>query len=218
MVNIFLYRSPSESKLYKLAFGFALFSIFYNVLEGIVSTWLGFEGGTLSLFGFGIDSFIEVISGIGIAHMILAIRHHQQSDHDEFEKTALKITGWSFYILVVGLVITSLYNIYIGHKPQTTFWGIIISLISIAVMWLLAYGKTKAGTLLHSNAILADAGCTKVCIYMSVILLLSSLIFELTAFKYIDSIGTLGLAYFAYKEGKECFEKAKGATDACCKH
>ena len=114
-------------------------------------------------------------------------------------------------------MVTSVYNIYTGHKPETTFWGLVISLISILVMWLLLATKTKTGKLLNSEAILSDAGCTRVCIYMSVILLISSGVYELTSFAYIDSIGTLGLSYFAFKEGKECFEKANSDKYCSCK-
>ena len=217
-MELIVNKNFSLEKLYQWAFGLAIFTIVYNTAEGLVSTWLGYEGGTLSLFGFGADSFIEVISGIGIAHMVIRIQHNDESKRDQFEKTALKITGFSFYILVVGLVISSVYNIYTGHTPQTTFWGIIISIISILMMWLLFFLKTRTGKSLHSEAVLADAECTKVCIYMSVILLISSAVFELTSFKYIDSLGTLGLSYFAFKEGKECFEKAKSDKYCSCKH
>jgi divalent metal cation (Fe/Co/Zn/Cd) transporter len=82
-------------------------------------------------------------------------------------------------------------------------------------MWLLVVGKRKVGQALHSSPILADANCTMVCIYMSVVLLASSLIYELTGFGFIDSIGALGLIYFSYHEGKESFEKAAGMEDCC---
>jgi divalent metal cation (Fe/Co/Zn/Cd) transporter len=203
--------------LYKWALGLALFTIFYNIGEGIVSTVLGFEDGSLALFGFGADSFIEVMSGLGIAHMIMRIKKNTGTNRDEFERTALRVTGFSFYTLVAGLVVTSAYNIYTNHNPQTTIVGVIVSLISILVMWALAFAKTRVGKSLHSDAILADAECTKVCIYMSIILLASSGMYELFRLPYIDSIGTLGLSYFAFKEGKECFEKAKSDKICCCK-
>ena len=208
----------NTQRFYKLALGLAIFTIIYNTAEGLISTWLGFEDGALSLFGFGADSFIEVISGVGIAHMVLRIQQNDKSKRDKFERTALKITGFSFYTLVIGLVVTSIYNIYTGHKPATTFWGLIISIISILIMRILLVAKTKTGKLLNSEAILADAECTRVCIYMSVILLISSAVYELTSFTYIDSIGTLGLSYFAFKEGKECFEKATSDKYCSCKH
>jgi len=198
--------SENTNRLYRLAFRLAVFTIIYNIIEGLIAAWVGYEDESLTLFGFGLDSFIEALSGLGIAHMILRIRKNPDTDRTAFERTALRITGFAFYILAAGLVLTGIYNLYTGHKPQTTFWGVIISLISIVVMLLLLYGKVKAGKQLNSTAILADAECTRVCIYMSLVLLAASGIYELTGLPYIDSIGTLGLAYFSFREGKECFE------------
>jgi len=207
-----------KQKLYKTAFGLAIFTIIYNISEGLLATYLGYEDESLALFGFGVDSFIEVISGLGIAHMVLRIQRQPDSNRDDFERTALRVTGFSFYALVFGLVTTSIYNIWTGHKPETTFWGVVISIISILIMWILIIGKTKTGKQLNSDAILADAECTRVCIYMSIVLLVSSGIYQLTNLAYIDSIGTLGLSYFAFKEGRECFDKAKSNKHCGCEH
>ena len=204
-----------EAKLYKQAFGLSLFTIFYNIIEGIVSMALGYEDETLSLFGFGADSFIEVMSGIGIAIMILRIKHNPTSPKSIFEITALKITGSAFYLLSAGLFIGIVFNIINHHKPETTFWGIIISLVSIIVMVWLMNAKKRVGRSLNSEPIIADANCTKVCVYMSLVLLISSLIYELTGFLYADVIGAAGLIYFSITEGKEAFEKAKGSECAC---
>jgi hypothetical protein len=206
----------NNKNLYRVAFGLALFTIIYNIAEGLISTYLGFEDESLALFGFGADSFIEVISGLGIAHMILRIQNNGNSKRDDFERTALRVTGLAFYLLVFGLVVTSLYNIWIGHKPLATFWGVVISIISILVMWVLVVWKRKVGNQLNSAPIIADANCTLVCVYMSIILLASSGIYELFRIPYIDSIGTFGLSYFAFTEGKECFEKAKSDKHCCC--
>lgn len=203
-----------DRKLYKIAFALAIFTIVYNLAEGIIATWFGLEDETLALFGFGADSFIEMISGIGIAHMVWRIFQHPTSHRDAFERTALKITGYSFYLLTLGLVISACIVIYTNQKPTTTFWGIVISLLSILVMLFLIYEKTKIGKRLNSEPILADANCTRVCIYMSVILLISSVVYELTHVPYIDAIGTFGLAIFSFREGRECFEKA--ASDKHC--
>lgn len=204
------------SKYYKVAFGLAIFTIIYNLFEGIVSTYFGCSDESLALFGFGLDSFVETVSGLGIAHMIIRIAIQETGNYDSFEKTALKITGYSFYSLAIILLITGFYNIITNHAPTTTIWGIIISVISILIMWALAFGKVKTGNILHSDAILADAECTKVCIYMSVVLLISSAFYEVTGFIYLDSLGAIGLAYYSFKEGKESLEKAKTGRIECC--
>jgi divalent metal cation (Fe/Co/Zn/Cd) transporter len=194
----------------------ALFTITYNLLEGLISILFGLSDEALTLFGFGVDSFIEVMSGIGILAMVLRIRQHPETPRSRFEKTALQITGTSFYLLIAGLAAIATFNLFTAHRPETTLPGLVISVVSIAVMWMLVMGKRKVGRALNSLPILSDANCTMVCIYMSIILLASSLIYELTGFGFVDSIGALGLMYFSYNEGKESFEKAAGMED-CCK-
>ena len=205
----------TANRYWTYALWLALFTIFYNFAEGFISIFFGFSDEALTLFGFGVDSFIEVISGVGILGMVLRIRQHPDTPRSQFEKTALRVTGTSFYLLAAGLAATALYNLYTGHKPQTTLPGLIISVISIAVMWALVIGKRKVGHTLNSSPILADANCTMVCVYMSVVLLASSLIYELTGLGFIDTIGALGLIYFSYSEGKESFEKAADMEDCC---
>ncbi len=205
----------SEQKLYNKAYQLSLFTIFYNIFEGIISMILGFQDETLSLFGFGADSFIEVMSGIGIAVMIMRIRQNPKSPKSKFEMTALKITGAAFFLLSAGLVIGIVFNIVKHNKPETTLWGVIISIISIAVMAWLMNAKKNVGKKLDSDPIITDANCTKVCVYMSLVLLLSSLIYELTGFAYADAIGAAGLAYFSMSEGREAFKKAKGKDCNC---
>ena len=209
-------QNKSVEQLYKQAWALSLFTIFYNNLEGLVSTIIGFDDETLTLFGFGIDSFIEVISGIGIAVMVYRMKKNSYTSKTKFEINALRITGTSFYLLSAGLAIGVVLNIIQHRQPETTLWGVIISLISILVMYWLVVAKKKVGKQLQSDAIVADANCTKVCIYMSVVLLLASLIYEFTGFAYADSIGTIGLIYFSIGEGKEAFEKAKGKSCDCC--
>ena len=89
-----------KKQLYKTAFALAAFTIVYNIVEGVFSTFLGFEDESLTLFGFGSDSFIEVISGLGIAHMIIRIKRNPNSKRDDFERTALRITGFAFYFIL----------------------------------------------------------------------------------------------------------------------
>lgn len=203
--------------LFKTAFILSIITIAYNIVEGSVSTILGYADETLALFGFGADSFIEVMSGTGIAHMILRLKNNSYRQNDKFETTALKITGTAFYILTAGLLITVLINIITGHTPDTTFWGIVISSVSILTMYFLMRAKLSTGIKLNSDPIIADAGCTRVCLYMSVILLASSAIYELTGFAYVDAIGAAGLAFYSFKEGRECFEKIeKGDTRCSC--
>ena len=205
-----------RQKLYQRAILLAQITVFYNLLEGVVSVIFGMDDETLSLFGFGLDSFVEVVSGIGIWHMVRRMQRHPDDNPDRFEQNALRITGSAFYALAAGLAIMAAVNLYTGHHPETTMWGVVISIISIATMWALIHFKVKVGNQLHSDAIIADAQCTKTCLYLSFVLLLASAGYELTGIGGIDAIGAVALAVFSFREGREAFEKASG-KGCCCK-
>lgn len=203
------------NKLLRTAFILSLITIFYNIMEGLISVYFGAGDETLALFGFGADSFVEVISGIGIAHMIFRMKYSKVQTRDAFEKTALKITGTVFFILTAGLVLGSVLNFINDVKPATTIPGIVIAVISIATMYWLMTTKLNVGKSLKSDAIIADANCTKTCFYLSFILLASSALYELFNIAYFDIIGSLGIAYFAFSEGREAFEKVRSGNLAC---
>lgn len=207
---------PIDHRSWGRAYALALFTIAYNVVEGIVSTWFGVSDDSLTLFGFGLDSFIEAISGLGIAHMVVRMRADGASSRDRFEQTALRVTGVAFHGLAAFLCVTVVVNLIGGHRPETTLAGVVIAVISIAVMLWLIRAKTRLGNELGSPAILADAQCTKVCVYMSLVLLGSSAAYELTGIGHLDDAGAAAIAWFSFTEGRECFRKARtGGLCAC---
>lgn len=205
----------TQHQLHRYANALALFTIFYNLLEGLVSVGMGINDETLALFGFGVDSFIEVISAVGVWHMLRRIRANGGETRDEFEQRALRITGSAFYLLTLGLVVTAGLNLYQQHRPETTLWGIVIALVSISFMWALIHYKVKVGTALNSPAILADAACSRACLHLSLVLLASSLGYRLTGIGSLDAIGALLIAWLSFKEGREAFDKAKGLSCSC---
>jgi hypothetical protein len=202
-------------QLYRTAALLAMITIYYNIAEGVISVWFGAEDETISLFGFGLDSFVEVISGVGIWHMVRRLGKGELEDRDPFERKALRITGGAFYLLAVGMTLTAILSIVQGHKPVTTFWGIIVSVVSIVAMQVLIHYKMKVGTALNSPAILADAACTRTCLQLSVVLLLASVSYFLTGVGYLDAIGSVIIAVLSIREGREAFLKARGLACSC---
>lgn len=208
-------KKNDPEKLLNFAIILSAITIIYNLAEGLISVYFGTGDETLALLGFGVDSFVEVISGIGIAHMIFRMKYAKVQTRDSFEQTALRVTGTAFYLLTAGLLTGSVFNIINNVKPETTVPGIIIAIISILTMYWLMSTKLKVGKALSSDAIIADANCTKTCFYLSFILLVSSGLYELFNIAYFDVLGSLGIAYFAFREGKEAFEKARTGNLLC---
>lgn len=207
--------AQKNNKLYAWAKALALVTIFYNIAEGLLSVYFGLEDESMSLFGFGLDSFVEVVSGVGIWHMIRRVQQNDGENADIFERRALRITGASFYALTAGLALTSIVDLYQGHRPQSTFWGIVISVVSILSMWALIRAKTNVGKQLNSPAIIADAACTRACLQLSVVLLAASIGYRLTSIGGLDSFGALIIGGLCFREGREAFEKARTGSFAC---
>ncbi len=132
---MFCHKMLKLQQLYRTATILALTTIFYNIIEGMISIWLGATGETISLFGFGLDSFVEVTSGIGVWHMIRRIGRGDMADRDSLEQRSLRITGGAFYLPSVGLTNTSaVISLLQKHQPITTTWGIAVSVVSIVTM------------------------------------------------------------------------------------
>jgi len=193
----------------------SVITILYNIAEGMVSVYFGLDDDTLALLGFGVDSFVEVISGVGVFHMVLRMQRSGAETHDRFERHALRVTGTAFYLLATGLVVGSMLKFVNGTKPETTLVGIIVSAISLISMYFLLREKLRIGHKLNSGAIIADAHCTQTCFYLSFILLGSSLLYEFLGIGWLDLLGSLGIAWFAFSEGREAFAKSK-ATEVGC--
>ena len=206
----------ARARLYTRAGYLAAFTIGYNVLEGLVSVFFGLEDDSVALFGFGLDSFVEVISGIGIWHMMRRLRASVDGEGaDRFETTALRVTGAAFYLLAAGLLVTAAANLLSSRAPSTTFWGIIVAGVSIVSMWLLIRLKLSVGRALGSAAIIADANCTRACLALSFVLLASSLGYAATGIRHSDTLGALVIAALAWREGREAFEKSRGGSCGC---
>jgi len=210
--------NDSETARYlKTAFILSIITIAYNIIEGIVSVIFGYADDTIALLGFGVDSFVEVISGIGICHMVWRMRRNPVSERDRFERQALYVTGASFFVLALGLIAGSVLNVINRVAPDTTIPGTVIAAVSIVTMRILYAYKMKAGTKLCSDPIIADANCTKTCLYLSFILLASSILYDYFRIPYIDIAGGIGIAWFALREGKESIEKARsGSLSRAC--
>lgn len=209
-----------SERLIQIAIWLSVITIGYNVVEGVIALVLGGRDETLALMGFGIDSFVEVLSAIGILHMTLRMRKEGPGTtaRKEFEKRALRITAISFFVLVAGIVAASALQVMYQVPPESTFWGMVVTGISMLGMGFLIHGKTSVGNRLNSPAILADANCSRSCLYLSAAVFISGLLYEWTGILYADTLGALAVAFFAFKEGRESMMKSRDDSLSCGCH
>ncbi len=184
------------------------FTIAWNCLEGVVAVIAGLVAGSISLVGFGIDSFIEVTSGAA-----LLWRMSVDADVDRRERNellALRTVGLCFITLAVYIAYESIGDMIRRQAPEHSIPGIVLACVSLLVMPLLSRAKRKVGAALGSAAMHADAKQTDFCVYLSAILLGGLLLNALFGLWWADPVAALIMAPIIAKEG---FEGIRG--EAC---
>jgi divalent metal cation (Fe/Co/Zn/Cd) transporter len=185
------------------------FTIAWNSLEGLVAVVAGALAGSISLVGFGIDSFMEVTSG-GVLLWRMSVDADARK-RERREKLSLRIVGVCFLALAAYVGYESIFDLISRKAPEHSIPGIILACVSLVVMPLLSRAKKKVGTELGSAAMHADAKQTDFCVYLSVILLLGLLLNAALGWWWADPAAALIMVPFIAKEGIDG-TRAK----ACC--
>ena len=185
------------------------FTIAWNSLEGIVAVVAGVIAGSISLVGFGVDSFIEVISGTALLWRMSvdAEEHHRE----RIEQTALRIEGACFLALAAYVSYEAVSNLMERRAPEHSLPGIILACVSLVVMPLLSRAKRRVAAHLKSAAMNADAKQTEFCMYLSAILLGGLLLNAVADLWWADPISGLIMVPIIAKEGVEALR-----GDTCC--
>src|SRR5438105_3223682 len=177
------------------------FTVGWNALEGLVAVIAGAFAGSISLVGFGIDSFIEVTSGAALLwRMSVDSDVHRREKN---ERRALKIVGGCFLVLAAYITYESAMDLWSKKEPEHSIPGIALACVSLVVMPLLSQAKRKVGRALGSAAMHADAKQTEFCTYLSAILLAGLLLNALFGLWWADPAAGLIMVPIIAKEGIE---------------
>ena len=195
--SVVLERSAFVSRGRRLEY----FTIAWNALEGLVAVIAGSLAGSISLVGFGIDSFIEVTSGsVLLWRMSVDAEVHRRVLN---ERRALRIVGICFLLLAAYIAYESALDLRSRRAPEHSIPGIVLACVSLVVMPLLSRAKRKVGNALCSAAMHADAKQTEFCTYLSAILLAGLLLNTLFALWWADPVAALIMVPIIAKEGIE---------------
>jgi divalent metal cation (Fe/Co/Zn/Cd) transporter len=195
MVEVALNRQAAAERGKRLEY----FTIAWNCLEGLVALIAGALAGSISLVGFGIDSFIEVTSGTVLLWRMSADPDVRSRERNE--RLSLRIVGICFFALAVYVGYESVSDLLNRKPPERSIPGIILACVSLVVMPLLARAKKKIGKALGSAAMHADARQTDFCVYLSAILLLGLLLNAGLGWWWADPIAALVMVPIIAKEG-----------------
>jgi divalent metal cation (Fe/Co/Zn/Cd) transporter len=181
------------------------FSVAYNVAEAIVAIAAGMVAGSVALVGFGLDSTVEVSSGLII---LWQFRHRLPETR---ERQALRLMALSFFALAAYVTVESVRALATGHEPESSPVGIGLAVASLMVMPFLSWAQRRTGRALGSNAVVADSTQTLLCTYLSAVLLVGLVLNASVGWSWADPIAGLVIAAVAVKEGWEAWR-----GEGCC--
>ncbi len=188
------------------------FTVFWNAGEGLVAVIAGAVAGSISLVGFGIDSFIEVTSGAALLWRMSV--DSEIDSRERNERRALTIVGACFLALAVYIAYESATDLWSKKAPEHSIPGIVLACASLIAMPLLSRAKRKVGHALASAAMHADAKQTEFCTYLSAILLAGLLLNALFGLWWADPLAGLAMVPIIAKEGIEGL-RGKACADCC---
>jgi divalent metal cation (Fe/Co/Zn/Cd) transporter len=180
-------------------------SVTYNVVEAVIAIVAGLAAGSIALVGFGLDSVVEVSSGVII---LWQFRHRLPETR---ERQALRLMAVSFFALAAYITVESLRALVGGYKPDTSPVGIGLAIASLAVMPFLSWAQRRTGKALGSNAVVADSTQTLLCTYLSAVLLVGLVLNATLGWSWADPLAGLVIAAVALKEGREAWR-----GEGCC--
>jgi divalent metal cation (Fe/Co/Zn/Cd) transporter len=181
----------------------------WNVIEGILAIAAGITASSIALVGFGLDSYVEVASGMVL---IWRLRKHGFGDAEEeaAEKRAILFVGVTFFLLAAYVAYVSGKKLLLHEHPDESMIGIILAIVALIVMPMLAFYKKKIAAEINSRALRADALETLACSYLSLTLVVGLGANALFGWWWADPLAALAMVYFLIREGWEAVEEGRG--------
>jgi divalent metal cation (Fe/Co/Zn/Cd) transporter len=180
-------------------------SVAYNVIEAVIAVAAGLVAGSVALIGFGLDSVVEVSSGLII---LWQFRHRLPESR---ERQALRLMAFAFFALAAYVTFESVRALFFGGEAEPSAVGIGLAIASLLVMPFLSWAQRRTGRALGSNAVVADSTQTLLCTYMSAVLLIGLVLNATFGWGWADPIAGLVIAAVAVREGVEAWR-----GEGCC--
>ncbi len=190
-----------NTSLKKRALLLSYFTIGYNILEGALSILAGFLAGSIALIGFGLDSFVESLSGCVMVWRFRKSGKIPEEEEERVERRATRLIGYSFLILGAYVLYESGKKLFLQEIPNPSLLGIIVAIASIIVMPILFYLKYQTGKAIGSRGLVADSKETLACVFLSIALLTGLVLNYFYGLWQADPIVGLVIVIFLVKEG-----------------
>lgn len=202
---------PDESLIRQARFAEAL-TLAWMAVELVVALWAGIAARSVALTTFGVDSGIELFTAAVVLRLfVLHTERATEEELDARERQASRLVGWSLYGLIAYILVTSIWSLASGSRPESSHVGIALAIAALVIMPLLWRWRLSLARRLDSPALRADAACSLVCIYMSAVLLAGLLLNSLFGWWWADPVAALAMIWWIRGEAREALEGARTA-------
>lgn len=196
-------------RLYRKGLLLEYFMVAYNIVEATLSIVFGRIANSIALIGFGLDSVVESLSGFVLIWRLSKHGKISEKEEERIEKGAIQFVAITFFILGLYVLFQSIKRLVFKEIPDPSIPGMIIAMVSLAVMPIITVQKYKIGVQIKSSALIADSKETLACAFLSFALLLGLGLNYLFGFWQADPIVGLIIVIFLFREGIEGWKESK---------
>jgi cation diffusion facilitator family transporter len=199
-----------RERLHRRALRLEYFTVSWNVVEAVVAITAGLIAGSVALVGFGVDSGIEVLSAVALLWRLRrAGADASDAEEAHAERRALFAVAATFFLLAAYIGVEAIGALSSGEAPERSSVGLLLALVSLAMMPLLAYWKGRTAREMGSRALQADAMETWVCSYLSLALLVGVGLYSAFGWAWADPVAALAMLPVIIWQGWETLEEAR---------
>ena len=203
--------APRETMLAR-ALRLEYLTVGWNVVEGVVAIGAAIAAGSVALMGFGIDSFVECASGSVLIWRLLAERRRASAAAiEQVERRAQRLVAVSLFALAAYIIGDAAYSLVTGERPAPSTVGMILTAVSLGVMWWLARAKLRAARALGSRSLESDAFQTTACWWLSLAALIGIGLNAALSWWWADPVAAVVISLLIIHEGREAWR-----GEDCC--
>lgn len=185
-------------------------TIAWNAIEAAVAIGSGVAAGSIALVGFGLDSVVEVSSALVVAWFLT---RHGSAGTETAERRAVRLIAVTFFAIAAYVTFDALSILAgVGEEPEHSPVGLAVLLVSLVVMPSLLWAKRAVARELGSATLRADSENTKLCVYLSAVVLLGLAANSFAGWWWMDPVAGLAIAGLALKEGRDAWREGELCT------
>jgi len=190
-------------------------TLVYNVAEGVIALVAGAMAESIALFGFGLDSLIEVAAaGVLLWRLAVEARGREGEALARTERTVHRFIGATFIALALYVTGQAGWTLWARAAPEASFVGILLAGASLVIMPAIAWGKLRAAREIGSAALRAEARETLACSYLSFALLLGLVANASLGWWWADPMAALLMVPWLVREGREGL-RGESCAESC---